>query len=108
MTALLALALALASGAATKNATCEIIVSLVGRRRCQIHTDTQAHKYTHTHTLHTYRHAEVVVVAVFVAVNLPPRILCQLCQGSLAAQLTLLMALMMAKGQQQQWQHEQQ
>lgn len=51
--------------------------------------------------------AEVVVVAVFVAVNPPPPTHCQLCQGSLAAQLTLLMALMMAKGQQQQWQDEQ-
>lgn len=37
-----------AVGAATKNATCEIIVSLVGRRRWQIHT----HK--HAHTIHTY------------------------------------------------------
>lgn len=50
-------------GAATKNATCEIIVSLVGRRRCQIHTDT------HTQT---YIYAEVVVVAVFVAVAVRP------------------------------------
>lgn len=44
------LALALASGAATKNATCEIIVSLVGRRRCQIHTDTYTDTHTHKHT----------------------------------------------------------